>query len=66
MKYDFSYKDNEGDEYQSNEHKTLQAARKEVKKVRADGGSIIETWIYDENDKFQGRWNPSAPSRPRW
>ena len=59
MTYDFNYKDNEGDTYQSNEHPTLAAAKAEWEETKAfyDGDChIVETWIYDDKGEFKGRW----------
>jgi len=59
MVYDFNYKDNEGDEYSSNEHPTKSDAKKEWESIkeRYDGDChITETWIYDDEGEFLGRW----------
>lgn len=56
--YDFNYKDNEGDEFQSNDHKSLAEAKAEVKRLRElyDGDfEVTETWIYKDGE-FKGRW----------
>jgi len=59
MTYDFTYKDNEGDTYQSDQHTTLSGAKAEWEKIKEfhDGDCHIdETWIYDDNGNFKGRW----------
>ena len=56
--YDFNYKDNEGDEFQSNGHTSLKEAKAEVERLRKqyDGDmQVTETWIY-KGDDFVGRW----------
>lgn len=56
--FDFSYKDNEGDLFESNDHKSEGDARREIARLRKryDGDlEIIETWIY-QGDEFKGRW----------
>ena len=57
-KYDFSYKDNEGDTYESDQYDSKREAEAEIKRLREyyDGDfRVIETWIY-EGDVFKGRW----------
>lgn len=59
MVYEFNYKDNEGDEFQSDEHPTKASALKEWAELKEqyDGDcEITETWIYDDNNEFKGRW----------
>ena len=59
MIYEFSYRDNEGDEYSSEEHATKQAANKEweeIKRFHDNDCHIIETWIYDDEGNFIGRY----------
>tara|TARA_R110000796_G_scaffold58413_7_gene134978 strand:+ start:342 stop:521 length:180 start_codon:yes stop_codon:yes gene_type:complete len=59
MTYEFNYKDNEGDEYSSEEHPTKSEALKEwqeIKKFHNDDCHITETWIYNDNNEFKGRW----------
>jgi hypothetical protein len=59
MVYEFNYKDNEGDEFQSEEHPTKALALEEWNEIKEqyDGDcEIIETWIYDGNGEFKGRW----------
>lgn len=56
--YDFNWKDNEGDEFQSNGHKSLKDAKAEVNRLRevySGDIEVIETWIY-RGDDFVGRW----------
>jgi len=58
--YDFNYKDNEGDEYSSDGHKTLQEARDEwmgIKEAFSDDCHITETWKYNDEGEFVGRPN---------
>jgi hypothetical protein len=64
--YDFTYADNEGDEYQSNEHKSLSEAKAEIKRLKKvyDGDMhVTETWIYHFDEEtgeygdFIGRWD---------
>jgi hypothetical protein len=56
--YEFSYKDNEGDLYESDQHPSLRDAKKEIEQLRKyyDGDfSVVETWIY-QNGEFKGRF----------
>jgi len=56
--YEFSYRDNEGDLYESDEFDSLKAAKEEVERLRKlyDGDfRVVETWIYQNGD-FKGRW----------
>ena len=54
FEYLFSFRDVEGDVYESNTHETLQDAKAEAKVVREQDGEIVETWKY-VNGEFKGR-----------
>jgi hypothetical protein len=58
MKYDFTYKDREGDEYSSDEFDSKTEAQAEVKRLKMDddGIYVTETWIYNDDGEFKGRW----------
>jgi|TARA_R110000796_G_scaffold45326_1_gene109683 hypothetical protein len=59
MVYEFNYKDNEGDEYPSGEYSTKAEAKKaweEVKKFHNGDCHITETWIYNDEGEFVGRY----------
>ena len=59
MTYEFNYKDNEGDEFSSDEHPTKALAEQEWEEIKKEYGGdcyITETWIYDDNGDFKGRW----------
>jgi|TARA_R110000851_G_scaffold196444_3_gene347420 hypothetical protein len=59
MVYEFNYKDNEGDEFSSDEHPTKAEAKAEwedIKKQYNGDCHITETWIYDDAGEFKGRW----------
>lgn len=52
-KYEFSYKDNEGDLFESGELNSKEEVRAEMKKLneRYDGDfEIVETWIYTDGE----------------
>jgi hypothetical protein len=56
--YDFSYKAN-GDTYTSDEYESLSLAKQEVERLRKiykDDFRVIETWIYNSDGVFVGRW----------
>jgi hypothetical protein len=57
--YDFSYKVN-GDTYSSDEHESLSLAKQEVERLRKiyknDDFRVVETWIYNSDGVFIGRW----------
>ena len=59
ISYDFSYKVN-GDTYLSNENERLSLAKEEVERLRKiykdDDFRVVETWIYDSEGVFVGRW----------
>ena len=52
--YEFSYRDEEGDEYEE-QFDSLKEAKETMKEYRKQGYDIIETWIYD-GDNFKGRF----------
>ena len=57
-KFDFTYKDNEGDLYQSDEYNSLREAKQEVGRLRIKyqgDFELVETWIYVDGE-FKGRW----------
>lgn len=59
MVYELSYKDNEGDEYSSGEYNTKAEAKQaweEVKEFHNGDCYITETWIYDDDGEFVGRY----------
>ena len=56
--FDFTYIDNEGDTYSSDEFNTLSEARQAWKEIKAeyDGDCRIdETWEYNSDGDFVGR-----------
>ena len=59
MTYDFNYKDNEGDEYQSDEYSSKKEAQAEVQRLRKlyDGDfQVTESWIYNDSGDYKGSW----------
>ena len=55
MRYEFSFKDDEGDLYEE-VYDTRKEAQEQMKALRADDCRIVETWIYNENHEFVGRF----------
>jgi len=59
ISYDFSYKVN-GDTYSSDGYERLSLAKEEVERLRKiykdDDFRVVETWIYDSDGVFKGRW----------
>ena len=56
--YEFSYKDNEGDLFESQPYSSLSEARNEIDRLRKmydNDFEVVETWIY-KNGIFQGRF----------
>jgi len=56
--YEFSYKDNEGDLFETHPFESLSEARQEIKRLREmyDGDfEVVETWIYRDGE-FIGRF----------
>jgi hypothetical protein len=56
--YEFSFSDNEGDVYHSDECSTLSEVKEEWERVKEkyDGDcSIMESWIY-KNGEYVGMW----------
>ena len=59
MTYEFTYKDNEGDEYEAGQYDTKAEAKQawlEIRVHNQDDCRITETWCYDEDGDFQGRF----------
>ena len=56
--YTYTYKDVEGDEYQSDEFHSKQEARNDFANIQLDDqyARIIETWIDDCEGNYLGRW----------
>ena len=61
--YEFSYKDNEGDLYDSGQFESQRLADLDIKQLSEHYGEdfeVVETWIYKEYKdgtmKFVGRW----------
>ncbi len=56
--YEFDYKDNEGDLFETQPFESLSEARAEVNRLRKlydNDFEVVETWIYKDGI-FQGRW----------
>ena len=56
--YEFSYKDNEGDLFETRPFESLSEVRQEIKKLRERYNGdfeVVETWIY-RNGEFIGRF----------
>jgi len=49
MVYDIEWKDEEGDTYEAS-FKDLQEAKEEIRKIRDEGGRIIQTWKYRDGE----------------
>lgn len=59
MTYEFSYRDNEGDLYESEQYPSKREANDEIARLYKmyDGDfQLMETWIYNDDNEFQGRW----------
>ena len=54
--YEFSYRDEEGDTYTSDEYPSIASAIREIKIVQKEGGTILETWCY-KNGIYKGSFN---------
>lgn len=60
-RFDFTWKDEEGDTYQENDFKTLKEAKEAFKKIQDkwEEAMLDETWEYKFKDgewEFVGRW----------
>jgi len=62
--YDFTYEDNEGDKFSSDEYESLAEAKDEIKRLKElyhGDMQVTETWAYnvDKNGNyiFVGRWD---------
>lgn len=55
--FDFTWQDEEGDEYQSNGHISLRDAKHEWDNIKESypDARLVETWIYEDGE-FVGRW----------
>ena len=59
MTYEFTYIDNEGDEYEAGQYDTKAEAKQAWLEIRAhhqDDCRVTETWVYNEDGDFQGRF----------
>lgn len=64
--WNFTFKDNEGDEYQSNGHESLVNVREEWDSIRADNDNdckIVDARVYDGNE-FVSRFDMRGPTHP--
>lgn len=55
MVYDIEWKDEEGDTYEAS-FQSLEEAKQEIRKIRDDGGRIIQTWKYRDGE-YVGRFD---------
>lgn len=61
MVYDIEWKDEQGDTYEAS-FKDIQEAKEEIRKIRDEGGRIIQTWKYRDGE-YVGRFASGGEMR---